>query len=191
MTIDTDGITLFQSTPPARGATPPRIATGRQYGFQSTPPARGGDCAAWRRSPASSDFNPRPPRGGRLRVPAAVPGRRHISIHAPREGGDPSQYALAQRGGYFNLRPPRGGRRSSTTASQTWKTFQSTPPARGATGCPVWEQHEAEISIHAPREGGDVSGIKAMASAIKISIHAPREGGDSKDAQFYLRIFDK
>ena len=26
---------------------------------------------------------------------------------------------------------------------------------------------------------------------IHISIHAPREGGDSKDAQFYLRIFDK
>ena len=26
---------------------------------------------------------------------------------------------------------------------------------------------------------------------IDISIHAPREGGDSKDAQFYLRIFDK
>ena len=26
---------------------------------------------------------------------------------------------------------------------------------------------------------------------IIISIHAPREGGDSKDAQFYLRIFDK
>ena len=24
-----------------------------------------------------------------------------------------------------------------------------------------------------------------------ISIHAPREGGDSKDAQFYLQIFDK
>ena len=24
-----------------------------------------------------------------------------------------------------------------------------------------------------------------------ILIHAPREGGDSKDAQFYLRIFDK
>ena len=24
-----------------------------------------------------------------------------------------------------------------------------------------------------------------------ISIHAPREGGDSKDAQFYLWIFDK
>ena len=29
------------------------------------------------------------------------------------------------------------------------------------------------------------------ASSGSISIHAPREGGDSKDAQFYLRIFDK
>lgn len=25
----------------------------------------------------------------------------------------------------------------------------------------------------------------------EISIHAPARGGDSKDAQFYLRIFDK
>ena len=46
------------------------------------------------------------------------------------------------------------------------------------------------ISIHAPREGGD--SIPARATmATKISIHAPREGGDRKDAQFYLRIFDK
>ena len=70
-----------------------------------------------------------------------------------------------------------------------------------------------EISIHAPREGGDDAahvakdggnnfnprpprggrrsrtGLKY--SSFPISIHAPREGGDSKDAQFYLRIFDK
>ena len=47
-------------------------------------------------------------------------------------------------------------------------TFQSTPPARGAT-----------------ENGG------TMIKDSGISIHAPREGGDSKDAQFYLRIFDK
>ena len=46
------------------------------------------------------------------------------------------------------------------------------------------------ISIHAPREGGDAS-YYIMANKLIISIHAPREGGDSKDAQFYLRIFDK
>ena len=32
--------------------------------------------------------------------------------------------------------------------------------------------------------------VRAQVTAL-ISIHAPREGGDSKDAQFYLRIFDK
>ena len=48
-----------------------------------------------------------------------------------------------------------------------------------------------EISIHAPREGGDDYFDNKMSTEIQISIHAPREGGDSKDAQFYLRIFDK
>ena len=33
------------------------------------------------------------------------------------------------------------------------------------------------ISIHAPREGGDLSGPSQGADAL-ISIHAPREGGD-------------
>ena len=32
---------------------------------------------------------------------------------------------------------------------------------------------------------------KPLEQLMGISIHAPREGGDSKDAQFYLRIFDK
>ena len=49
---------------------------------------------------------------------------------------------------------------------------------------------EVFISIHAPREGGDSHAYKTAVDA-EISIHAPREGGDSKDAQFYLRIFDK
>ena len=47
------------------------------------------------------------------------------------------------------------------------------------------------ISIHAPREGGDLLRSRQGAAGQYISIHAPREGGDSKDAQFYLRIFDK
>ena len=46
------------------------------------------------------------------------------------------------------------------------------------------------ISIHAPREGGD-HGQEHSRHEKSISIHAPREGGDSKDAQFYLWIFDK
>ena len=33
------------------------------------------------------------------------------------------------------------------------------------------------ISIHAPREGGDIDLITRQ-SLLQISIHAPREGGD-------------
>ena len=33
-------------------------------------------------------FNPRPPRGGRLRKQAGLTPDEYISIHAPREGGD-------------------------------------------------------------------------------------------------------
>ena len=91
--------------------------------------------------------------------------------------------------------------------------FQSTPPARGATTYTHATRQKQDISIHAPREGGDF-GLRLPLLAlqdisihapreggdraggclwlpIQISIHAPREGGDSKDAQFYLRIFDK
>ena len=35
-----------------------------------------------------ADFNPRPPRGGRLGVDFNSPYYPFISIHAPREGGD-------------------------------------------------------------------------------------------------------
>ena len=52
------------------------------------------------------------------------------------------------------------------------------------------EGKRKDISIHAPREGGD-DHENELKIAHLISIHAPREGGDSKDAQFYLRIFDK
>ena len=36
-----------------------------------------------------------------------------------------------------------------------------------------------DISIHAPREGGDVGAVGVLRQ-IGISIHAPREGGDGE-----------
>ena len=38
-----------------------------------------------------------------------------------------------------------------------------------------------DISIHAPREGGDVAVDMPAGGGGDISIHAPREGGDSLD----------
>ena len=137
------------------------------------------------------DFNPRPPRGGRpitQSIPepsrtfqstpparGATKGRftstgdtEVISIHAPREGGDQRIYHGQYRGGIFQSTPPARGATFAGRADEPPEPFQSTPPARGAT-------MDKELFVQ----------------NIKISIHAPREGGDSKDAQFYLRIFDK
>ena len=128
-----DNRVKFQSTPPARGATAPSTAT-----------------------PAfSSDFNPRPPRGGRLTRLAVFLLQPCISIHAPREGGDAAFRRLGDRFYNFNPRPPRGGRRRiKLNATQA-----------------------AGISIHAPREGGDKR-LFIPSPTQYISIHAPREGGD-------------
>ena len=113
-------------------------------------------------------FNPRPPRGGRQ----YVSGKNNYKHH-------------------FNPRPPRGGRPKVIVNSGIKEVFQSTPPARGATrGNSDIFEFVVQISIHAPREGGDTKSRNCVLMSL-ISIHAPREGGDSKDAQFYLRIFDK
>ena len=93
------------------------------------------------------------------------------------------------------------------------RTISIHAPREGGDGTRIYTYDNTGISIHAPREGGDCQRpsvrsaqnhfnprpprggrhrVTAFCIAdIRISIHAPREGGDSKDAQFYLRIFDK
>ena len=56
-----------------------------------------------------------------------------ISIHAPREGGDVD----------------------AASDTRFFSSFQSTPPARGATRHQRCDGEVDHISIHAPREGGD------------------------------------
>ena len=110
---------------------------------------------------------------------------------------------LSDRKPYFNPRPPRGGRRRQPRFVRFDEQFQSTPPARGATGFPcsasfsngyfnprpprggrlqatVQFPGDRVISIHAPREGGDKASYCAVEIFPAISIHAPREGGDRR-----------
>ena len=101
---------------------------------------------------------------------------------------------------HFNPRPPRGGRPPNPPLTTLVIQFQSTPPARGATPRPRPPREPRDISIHAPREGGDPRSLSRAScssvfqstppargatrgrcggrSAEGISIHAPREGGD-------------
>ena len=99
-------------------------------------------------------FNPRPPRGGR----------------------PPFQGDHGGSGYHFNPRPPRGGRRHVSASVRGDVTFQSTPPARGATA--KLDEMEAyyNISIHAPREGGDAISRNKSTKAAYFNPRPPRGG---------------
>ena len=127
----------------------------------------------------SSNFYPRPPRGGRLDTvvvnDAAVkflstPSARRatklaesiqqafgISIHALREEGDDLQ----------DIR------------NKGEKIFLSTPSARRATATLLRIAKAQNISIHALREEGDYTYWPEDDQTGKISIHALREEGDA------------
>ena len=101
------------------------------------------------------DFNPRPPRGGRLLATSfdllylqfqstpSVGRATHvklvdhdpgiISIHALRGESDMAVRAGCYCSTYFNPRPPRGGRPRYGMAADWRMVFQSTPSARRAT----------------------------------------------------------
>ena len=103
-------VTQFQSTLPARGATPENRRTQHEYHISIHAPRTGSDYASRIISLIRADFNPRSPHGER------------------RQKSQPQLGFL-----YFNPRSPHGERRALCPfARHSWK-FQSTLPARGAT----------------------------------------------------------
>ena len=77
--------------------------------------------------------------------------------------------------------PARGATGDGFQRSQPYK-FQSTLPARGATTWRCWLRQPTPISIHAPRTGSDHQALQSCNKLPTISIHAPRTGSDQSDA---------
>ena len=100
-----------------------------------------------------------------------------ISIHAPRTGSDVFADAHGRITAHFNPRSPHGERHGVLGYSPIAFEFQSTLPARGATGGIQHFVPAIAISIHAPRTGSDPSRQWSLARP-DISIHAPRTGSD-------------
>lgn len=65
--------------------------------------------------------------------------------------------------------------------------FQSTLPARGATGIAARKMTHPLISIHAPHEGSDRLRLRCI-SPPAISIHAPHEGERQRKSAFVYSI---
>ena len=100
----------FQSTPPARGATPPN---GLTYGDLARvsihAPRAGGDDERWPHLDEAMVSIHAPRAGGDWRF-VSTAGVETVSIHAPRAGGDPREETDRWPLNCFNPRPPRGGR---------------------------------------------------------------------------------
>ena len=166
----------FQSTLPARGATMSMSITIYPPSISIHAPRTGSDDERGGIA-GEVDFNPRSPHGERhtfrcwlLRLgifQSTLPARgatraaQHqqkcnlISIHAPRTGSDKWTAFMSPPRGYFNPRSPHGERPVGESVTFTVTQFQSTLPARGATGRDPLVQAELAISIHAPRTGSD------------------------------------
>ena len=153
---------------PARGGDPVSSVVAWRMCYFNPRPREGGrhDCVLfmW----ATYPFQSTPPRGGATNWRDSSLHKWIISIHAPARGGDLEAKKNIADYFLFQSTPPRGGATRNYVAPRLTELFQSTPPRGGATI--VYDN---------------------FYQMIKISIHAPARGGDSKDAQFYLRIFDK
>ena len=79
------------------------------------------------------NFNPRPPCGGRLELVFPRFGLKNISIHGPRVGADSTLELCKTSIMNFNPRPPCGGRPHTYRSRATIYTFQSTAPVWGPT----------------------------------------------------------
>ena len=145
---------VFQSTPPARGATVQQPVQPVQPVFQSTPPARGATAMMY-------DWT----------LPV------DISIHAPREGGDNTRRGFTKARWTFQSTPPARGATINLPSRRGNDGFQSTPPARGATAF-LYAPARHQIFQSTPPARGATEAYMQRRVVFEISIHAPREGGD-------------
>ena len=190
---------IFQSTRPAWGATARYCCACFHHLISIHAPRVGRDCLDSIRLRDVLYFNPRAPRGARLKMrqmrrlswnfnPRAPRGARpsrkakslpspRISIHAPRVGRDAISFTSSSYSSDFNPRAPRGARPLFPTSPVSSLIFQSTRPAWGATMKKMEMEKYAIISIHAPRVGRDFA-ASCECRGRHISIHAPRVGRD-------------
>ena len=124
----------------------------------------------------TTDFNPRPPRGGRQPLIRLYNPDNKISIHALREESDQRSTGMEPDAEYFNPRPPRGERHSTYGQKTKKEKFQSTPSARRATYCFFNKFFFKVISIHALREESDFGQTLEGSANIDFNPRPPRGG---------------
>ena len=143
--------------------------------FQSTPPARGATKSIQGCRCFLSDFNPRPPRGGRRDDPAGRLGDVVFQSTPPARGAT-TKFGLWQPMPLFQSTPPARGATMQQPMSQPVQQFQSTPPARGATilGSNSW--NFLLFQSTPPARGATLSLCLLNAASLYFNPRPPRGG---------------
>ena len=123
-----------------------------------------------------ANFYPRPPRGGRLRLPWLLARDFLISIHALREEGDLPARARTLLEQNFYPRPPRGGRRVAKAMSEQWGYFYPRPP-RGGRLVAVLLHGSASTFLSTPSARRATQFVPLIAVSVKDFYPRPPRGG--------------
>ena len=128
-----------------------------QVGISIHAPREGCDVTTLMEVPASVVFQSTHPVRGATRKFHRQTSTIDISIHAPREGCDGQLIACLHLTIQFQSTHPVRGATGGTPQRRQGMAFQSTHPVRGATVDDLVFRVELAISIHAPREGCDIT----------------------------------
>ena len=120
------------------------------------------------------NFNPRTPRGVRLLVGELAKLLKQFQSTHPARGATDMAKEICMLQRFQSTHPARGATISVFDFSAVQNVFQSTHPARGATGTTSARAGEGKISIHAPREGCDLSQAAEMAEPEDFNPRTPR-----------------
>ena len=166
----------FYPRPPRGGRHKGDFDADTWHGFLSTPSARRATTRRRRVSVRHGYFYPRPPRGGR--PPAYDRWYRLLEFLSTPSARRATTAYQRQKSSHtdFYPRPPRGGRRLCASEIQFFFEFLSTPSARRATLSCGGVISAGEISIHALREEGDLSGGAYTTHRLNFYPRPPRGG---------------
>ena len=128
------GALRFQPAPPARRATRPLPEQRYGRSISTRAPRTEGDIRRRRPEQPSTNFNPRPPHGGRLVMAVEKDDKDLFQPAPPARRATTNFRDQARPRPDFNPRPPHGGRRTGEFDVVLTRTFQPAPPARRATG---------------------------------------------------------
>ena len=168
----------FQSTLPARGATPINADTNSFVKISIHAPRTGSDVSQATYSCYERDFNPRSPHGERRFRALQGLAAFDISIHAPRTGSDLEPISKHKKH-LISIHAPRTGSDNfCKSACLSASDFNPRSPHGERLPREICEPVPVPISIHAPRTGSDRYHFFRRLSNV-ISIHAPRTGSDA------------